>query len=85
MQVVEKIKTYDQKVIKAQIENEKILRKRHEQIVDAAGPLFSIKGYHSTSVRDIASALNMNIGSLYKYVSSKDDILFLSCRPIQDE
>jgi AcrR family transcriptional regulator len=71
------IKGYDQKKIKAQIENKEILRKRHEQIVDAAGPLFSKKGYHSTSVRDIATALNMNIASLYKYVSTKDDILFL--------
>ncbi len=70
-------KTYDQKKIKAQVENKEILRRRHEQIVDAAGPLFSKKGYHSTSVRDIASALNMNIASLYKYVSTKDDILFL--------
>ncbi len=70
-------KTYDQKKIKAQIANKEILRKRHEQIVDAAGPLFSKKGYQNTSVRDIASALNMNIASLYKYVSTKDDILFL--------
>ena len=71
------LKTYDQKKIKAQVENKEILRKRHDQIVDAAGPLFSKKGYHSTSVRDIATALNMNIASLYKYVSTKDDILFL--------
>ncbi len=70
-------KTYDQKKIKTQIDSKEILRKRHEQIVDAAGPLFSKKGYHSTSVRDIATALNMNIASLYKYVSTKDDILFL--------
>ena len=70
-------KGYDQKKIKAQVENKEILRKRHDQIVDAAGPLFSKKGYHSTSVRDIATALNMNIASLYKYVSTKDDILFL--------
>ena len=34
------IKGYDQKKIKAQVENKEILRKRHEQIVDAAGPLF---------------------------------------------
>ena len=70
-------KTYDQKKIKAQIANKEILQKRHEQIVDAAGPLFSKKGYQNTSVRDIASALNMNIASLYKYISTKDDILFL--------
>ena len=70
-------KTYDQKKIRAQIANKEILQKRHEQIVDAAGPLFSKKGYQNTSVRDIASALNMNIASLYKYISTKDDILFL--------
>ena len=70
-------KSYDQKKIKAQIANKEILQKRHEQIVDAAGPLFSKKGYQNTSVREIASTLNMNIASLYKYVSTKDDILFL--------
>ena len=79
------IKTYDQKKIKAQIENKEILRKRHEQIVDAVSPLFSKKGYHNTSVRDIASALNMNIASLYKYVSTKDDILFLFYKRIQEQ
>ena len=56
-------KTYDQKKIRAQIANKEILQERHEQIVDAAGPLFSKKGYQNTSVRDIASALNMNIAS----------------------
>lgn len=82
MKIIKSSKSYDQKKIKARIENKKILRKRHEQIVDAAGPLFSLRGYHSTGVRDIASALNMNIASLYKYVSSKDDILLLSYRRI---
>jgi len=75
-------KIYDQKKIKTQIGSKKILEKRHEQIIDAAGPLFSKKGYHSTSVRDIASALNMNISSLYKYVSTKNDVLFLFYRRI---
>jgi len=71
-------------MIKAQIESTKILEKRHDQIIDAAGPLFSKKGYHSTSVRDIASALNMNIASLYKYVSTKNDILFLFYRRVHE-
>lgn len=73
---------YDQKKIRAQIENKEILKKRHEQIVEAAGSLFSKRGYQDTSVRDIAAALNMNISSLYKYVSSKDDVLFLFYRKI---
>jgi AcrR family transcriptional regulator len=78
-------KTYDQKKIKAQIESKDILQKRHEQIVDAAGPLFSKKGYQNSSVRDIASALNMNIATLYKYVSTKDDILFLFYKRVHQQ
>ena len=77
--------TYDQKKIKTQIENKAILLKRHAQIVDAAGPLFSKKGYQGTSVRDIAAALKMNIGSLYKYVSTKEDILFLFYKRIHQQ
>ena len=53
------------------------MQKRHDQIVDAASVLFSKKGFNNTSVRDIAAELNMNIASLYKYIETKEDILFL--------
>ncbi len=38
--------------------------------------LFAYKGYHSTSMREIARELGMNQSSLYHYFSSKEEILF---------
>ena len=38
--------------------------------------LFAYRGYHSTSMREIARELGMNQSSLYHYFSSKEDILF---------
>ena len=38
--------------------------------------LFAQKGYHNTSMREIARGLNMNQSSLYHYFDSKEDILF---------
>jgi AcrR family transcriptional regulator len=42
----------------------------------ASGVLFK-KGFHGTSIRDIAAACDMSMGQLYHYISSKDDLLFL--------
>jgi TetR/AcrR family transcriptional regulator, cholesterol catabolism regulator len=49
---------------------------RRQQIDDAASALFGERGYAATSVRDIAHALNMQGGSLYAHVASKEDVLW---------
>lgn len=41
----------------------------------AALRLFKEKGYHATSMRDIAEAVGINKGSLYSYIRSKEDLL----------
>ena len=46
-----------------------------EEILDAAAQIFRIKGYHATSMSDIASAVNLQKASLYHHVSSKQEIL----------
>lgn len=46
-------------------------------IVEKASPVLFKKGFHGTSIRDIAAACDMSMGQLYHYISSKDDILFL--------
>lgn len=38
--------------------------------------LFANKGYHSTSMREIARELGINQSTLYHYFESKEDILF---------
>jgi len=49
---------------------------RKEQVLDAAVMLFSRKGYHGTTVRDIAEEAGMLSGSLYAHIASKEDLLY---------
>ena len=49
---------------------------RREQIYSTAGALFSRRGYAATSVRDIARELDLQGGSLYAHVASKEDVLW---------
>ena len=45
---------------------------KRESIIQTALQLFSINGFHKTTIPDIAKALKMSVGNLYNYFSSKD-------------
>ncbi len=47
-----------------------------QEIFLAARKLFSRKGYHGTTIRDIAEAKGILSGSLYAHIASKEDLLF---------
>ncbi len=49
---------------------------RREEIYRTASTLFSLRGYQATSVRDIARELDLQGGSLYAHVASKEDVLW---------
>ena len=46
-----------------------------EAILEAAAAIFSQKGYHAASMQDIAKAVQLQKGSLYHHVNSKQEIL----------
>jgi len=46
-----------------------------DQILEAAAQIFRQKGYHATSMRDIAGAVNLQKASLYHHVRNKQEIL----------
>ncbi|MCV7205799.1 TetR family transcriptional regulator [Mycolicibacterium peregrinum] len=46
-----------------------------DEILDAAGELFTTAGYSGTSTRAIAEAVGVRQASLYHYFRTKDDIL----------
>jgi AcrR family transcriptional regulator len=46
-----------------------------ENILEAAAQIFSQKGFHATSMQEIAQAVNLQKGSLYHHISSKQEIL----------
>ena len=71
--------------IPTQVKNPELVEIRRRQIVDAAVELFITNGFHKTTTRQIAGAAGLSIGSLYEYVSSKEDILYLVCDAIHAE
>ena len=46
-----------------------------EDILEAAAQVFRQKGFHGTSMQDIATAVSLQKASLYHHVSSKQEIL----------
>ncbi len=71
--------------IPTQVKNPDLVDRRRRQIVAAAAKLFIAQGFHKTTTRQIARAAGFSIGSLYEYVTSKEDVLYLVCEFIHTE
>lgn len=80
-----KLAAQDNREVETQIKNKELVKERRRQIVDAAVQLFIKNGYHKTTTRALAKATGLSIGSLYEYVSTKDDVLYLVCVAIHAE
>jgi AcrR family transcriptional regulator len=48
---------------------------RQDQLFEVTTRLFKEKGYHNTSMQDLAEALGLQKASLYYYIESKQDLL----------
>ncbi len=48
--------------------------KKRQMILDTAAKVFSSKGYHNTTVKDIVEEAAVSVGSFYFYFSSKDEL-----------
>jgi TetR/AcrR family transcriptional regulator, cholesterol catabolism regulator len=49
---------------------------RRDELTRQAARLFAEKGYHGTSIGEIAQALGVQKGSLYAHIESKQDLLY---------
>lgn len=58
--------------------------KRAQQIVDVAEEEFHRQGFAETSMDDIAQAVGILKGSLYYYIDTKDDLLYLIASSVHD-
>ncbi len=65
--------------IKSAVKDQPLVRERRDIIISAAIAVFKKRGFHEATVRDIGRQANMTQGTIYNYVSSKDDILYLVC------
>lgn len=54
-------------------------------MIKGAVSLFKEKGYHRTTTREIAKASGFSIGTLYEYIRTKEDVLYLVCDSIYEQ
>ena len=67
------------------IKDENKIIARRQQIIDAGVKLFKEKGFHRATTRELAKAAGFSIGTLYEYIRTKEDVLFLVCDNIFNE
>ncbi|ARU61736.1 TetR family transcriptional regulator [Tumebacillus avium] len=77
--------TDNSRPIPSRVADPQLVEQRRRQIVKAAVDLFVEKGFHKTTTREIAKASGLGIGTLYEYVQSKEDVLYLVCAYIHSE
>ncbi|MTH54051.1 TetR family transcriptional regulator [Bacillus mangrovi] len=71
--------------VPASVKDERLIKKRRDQMIKGAVSLFKQKGFHRTTTREIAKASGFSIGTLYEYIRQKEDVLYLVCDTIYDE
>ncbi|SDM52338.1 TetR/AcrR family transcriptional regulator [Sediminibacillus halophilus] len=67
------------------IKDEQLIERRRNQMIKGAVTLFKEKGFHRTTTREIAKASGFSIGTLYEYIRTKEDVLFLVCDSIYEK
>jgi AcrR family transcriptional regulator len=65
--------------IQSSVKDKELIETRRKEIVNAAVDLFVRKGFHRTTIREIAKKFGMSVGTLYEYIRTKEDILILVC------
>lgn len=65
------------RIIAAQVKDAELVVERRAHIARAAARVFRAKGFHNATIRDVAVEAGLSQGSLYNYVRTKDDILYL--------
>ncbi|WP_174734755.1 TetR/AcrR family transcriptional regulator [Mesobacillus harenae] len=71
--------------VQASVKDERLVNKRRNQMIKGAVNLFKEKGFHRTTTREIARAAGFSIGTLYEYIRTKEDVLYLVCDSIYDQ
>ncbi len=67
----------EERKVETAIRDESLVRKKREEIILAASKVFTEKGFHQATIRDISKASGLGPGTIYNYVEKKEDILYL--------
>ena len=63
------------KILNKNLSRDESTRKRRELILETAIECFVLKGFHQTSIRDIANSASISLGGLYNHFDSKDALI----------
>ena len=66
------------------VRDESLTKKRRRQIVEGAIRVFSKKGFHPATVDEIAKEAKVTIGTLYNYIRSKPDLIYLAYQYVSE-
>ncbi len=72
-------------IVQTSVKDESLIEIRRHQIISGAVNLFKEKGFHRATTREIAKAAGFSIGTLYEYIRTKEDVLYLLCDYIYDK
>lgn len=75
--------------VQSTIKDQALLNQKRTLLCQIAAKKFLEKGYERTTMPDIADAAGISIGSIYRYIGKKEDILTLllqyMCKLVNDE
>jgi AcrR family transcriptional regulator len=63
--------------IKTKIQNPDRVYQRRKQIIKGAIKVFTVKGFYNSTTKEIAEAAGVTEGTLYNYIRSKEDIVYI--------
>ena len=69
--------TTNQDGIRTYSKDEELVDSKRNDIVENATHVFVKRGYHEVNMRELAETCNMSVGSIYRYIGTKQDILYL--------
>lgn len=82
--MIVKLINIDWRVAMSSFKERKIAKKK-EEILRSAATVFAEKGYHGTTMEEVAAKLLMTKGSMYYYFKNKDDLLYHCHQMIMDK
>lgn len=65
------------KKIRTLVEDPDLIANNRRMLIETATKLFRVKGFHSTSTRDIAVKAGISVGAIYQYILTKEDLIVL--------
>ncbi|OES44871.1 TetR/AcrR family transcriptional regulator [Domibacillus iocasae] len=71
--------------VQTSVKDKQLIEKRRGEMIRGSVQLFKQKGFHRTTTREIAKAAGFSIGTLYEYIRTKEDVLYLVCDSIYDQ